>query len=125
MATAPMEPQIDRTREKRCSRCHRIQPLNAFSLRQSAPDGHNNYCRRCHATYSRERAAERRAQQGLPIDVDWNRRIDRSQEKRCSRCRVIKPLDDFIRNRAKRDGHDAYCRSCAAAKQREARCRAG
>ncbi len=124
MASAIPDPRIDHTREKQCSRCRRLQPLWAFSLRQDAPDGHNNYCRQCRAAYSRERAAQRRLQRGLPVDPDWNRSIDRNHEKRCSRCRMVKPLGDFTRNRAKSDGHEAYCRNCAAAKQREARRRA-
>lgn len=38
-----------------------------------------------------------------------------SETKRCSRCRVSLPRDAFARNRAMRDGLQAYCRACSAA----------
>lgn len=48
--------------------------------------------------------------------------------KRCPKCGVIKPLDDFAKNRVKPDGHSSYCLLCirgvsaaSYAKDREAR----
>ncbi|UXY26552.1 endonuclease VII domain-containing protein [Streptomyces sp. HUAS TT20] len=35
--------------------------------------------------------------------------------KRCSRCKQHKPWAAFARNKAMRDGYQAYCRECAAA----------
>ena len=32
--------------------------------------------------------------------------------KRCPRCREIKPLSEFCRNRSKRDGYGSYCKPC-------------
>ena len=32
--------------------------------------------------------------------------------KRCSRCGVCKPLDEFHRNRARRDGRQNFCKPC-------------
>ncbi len=36
----------------------------------------------------------------------------RRMNKRCSRCCKTKPIEDFPYNRAKLDGHIAYCRTC-------------
>lgn len=33
-------------------------------------------------------------------------------EKRCPRCKTVKPIDDFNENKATKDGHAIYCRVC-------------
>jgi hypothetical protein len=40
-------------------------------------------------------------------------------EKRCSRCGESKPLEDFSPANLSKDGHQAYCKPCAAAHYRE------
>jgi hypothetical protein len=35
--------------------------------------------------------------------------------KRCSKCQCEKPLEDFPRNKATKDGRGSWCRACAAA----------
>ena len=47
--------------------------------------------------------------------------IDRTREKWCPRCRTVKSLDDFSRNRTARDGHRPYCKPCDRDMKREAR----
>lgn len=32
--------------------------------------------------------------------------------KRCYKCGQIKPLDEFHKNRAQKDGHQSACKSC-------------
>lgn len=34
-------------------------------------------------------------------------------EKECSKCKLVKPLSEFNRNRTKKDGHEARCRRCS------------
>jgi len=41
--------------------------------------------------------------------------------KRCPDCGVIKPLDDFPRNRRMKDGRHSYCRPCHNARGQETR----
>jgi hypothetical protein len=38
-------------------------------------------------------------------------------EKPCSRCKVTKPLDEFVTNRSKKDGHTSHCKACATLKR--------
>jgi hypothetical protein len=38
-------------------------------------------------------------------------------EKMCSRCGVVKPLNEFTVNRDKKDGHTSGCKSCATLKR--------
>jgi len=44
-------------------------------------------------------------------------------EKRCSTCRNVKYLSEFAKNVSSKDGFQARCRACAAAKRRESRAR--
>lgn len=32
--------------------------------------------------------------------------------KRCPQCTEIKPLNEFFKNKAKKDGHQCYCKPC-------------
>ena len=34
--------------------------------------------------------------------------------KRCARCALLKPISEFHKNRARRDGLQTYCKSCRA-----------
>lgn len=37
------------------------------------------------------------------------------ESKRCTRCRKIKPLDQFWRDKGHRDGRSSWCAACAKA----------
>jgi hypothetical protein len=57
-----------------------------------------------------ERAWKRRQEES------W-RRVDAriaSGEKKCSRCKTVKPFSDFNIARDKADGHKPWCRSCSS-----------
>lgn len=45
----------------------------------------------------------------------------KAEEKRCSRCKKVKPVSDFYRHKQWRDGFHVYCRSCVLAHQKEKR----
>ncbi len=47
---------------------------------------------------------------GLELSAFW------PGSKRCSKCRAVKPLDDFYRNSSSWDGHQYLCKPCANAK---------
>ena len=36
-------------------------------------------------------------------------------EKKCTKCKIVKPLSEFYKNRTKSDGHDVLCRDCRKA----------
>lgn len=42
-------------------------------------------------------------------------------EKQCTRCKQSKPLDQFVEDKNKRDGHASLCRPCNALRQKEFR----
>jgi len=41
-------------------------------------------------------------------------RIKMSQLKRCNKCETEKPLDNFNKNRSRKDGRQSWCRACVA-----------
>ena len=103
--------QIDRTREKRCGRCRSVKPLADFAQDRHSRDGRQNRCRACCAVALRAT----RLRKGLPVRPRWDdSSLDRTQEKRCSRCHTVKPLADFYRKRRSADGHTSSCRACDA-----------
>lgn len=114
---------IDRTREKRCGHCWQVQPLMAFRVDRSRPDGRRSWCRACLTEQRNARIDARRRARGLP-SRDRTRIIDRTREKRCSRCYEVKPHDAFSRDRSQSDGRLTYCRPCAAARYQAAKRRA-
>jgi HNH endonuclease len=59
----------DTAREKKCSRCHKIKPLEAFHKDRRVKDGHQRYCIEC--------KVQLREQQALPCSVV------NSEGKRC------------------------------------------
>lgn len=42
-------------------------------------------------------------------------------EKRCARCKTVKPLNGFYRNKTEADGRGRWCKECMAERQRQYR----
>ena len=42
-------------------------------------------------------------------------------KKRCSRCKIEKPLSEFHRNKSRKDGLNHDCKECKNARMREAK----
>jgi hypothetical protein len=83
-------------------------PIDEFAVRRASPDGRQNYCRACALEYARQhRPRKLKAAPGVGPGEKW-----------CRKCETIKPLTQFAGNKSARDGHQAHCRSCAAAAYR-------
>jgi hypothetical protein len=41
--------------------------------------------------------------------------------KKCSKCKVTKPLTDFVRDRTRLDGRVSWCKQCHREKKKEIR----
>jgi hypothetical protein len=39
--------------------------------------------------------------------------------KKCGRCKLEKPIEEFFRNSARPDGHEQYCKQCSSANRKE------
>lgn len=88
---------------KTCTVCRKDQPFTSYHRNKKAVDGLRTYCKTCALDKARKQIADRRAT-GNYVEV---------VSKKCSRCRTEKDACEFSINRAKRDGLNAYCKSCA------------
>lgn len=97
---------------KYCSRCKEWKPLADFG---DAPkcratwDGKKHRCAKCAYEYSRDYRLK------LEAALKANPPPLRTTPKRCSRCREIKPADDFYPCVTKQDGRASYCAPCSRA----------
>ncbi|MEU3775019.1 endonuclease VII domain-containing protein [Streptomyces sp. NPDC032472] len=96
---------------KRCSRCKRVQPHEAFASNRSMRDGLQAYCRECQAEHykARQEAAGRTVRVKIPVP---------SGHKRCPDCGEIKPHSEWEPNRTSSDGWSSYCKECRAQRNR-------
>ena len=86
--------------KKQCSRCKKVKSLDEFSRNKTKRDGRQSDCKSCHVNL---RIARRERYAGAEIPA----------EKRCTRCKKIKPLDEFYRNKNNRYGRQSACKSCS------------
>lgn len=89
--------------DKTCSTCKINKPLTEFPIRGKGI--YHGYCKRCMAISSRE--SQIRKQQGLPSLRNRPKQDSLTGEttKQCFRCKVVKPLSAFTKNKR-------YCLEC-------------
>ena len=97
-----MSTQSDDTGTKRCSRCHAVKPLDAFSRHGQSKDGRFSYCRACFALYQQSRFAKN----GI---TRTPRRPAVEGKKWCPDCDDHRAVAEFGKNRSTKDGLTAYC----------------
>ena len=97
------------TVNKPCPRCGEVKRYSAFGRNQARPDGMSFYCLSCARERSRDYYRLKQERLGRSL-----REPDNSPEgyKRCSDCRVTKPLDAFHRHHTQFDGYNTYCKEC-------------
>ncbi|MEV6346349.1 endonuclease VII domain-containing protein [Actinoplanes sp. NPDC051851] len=85
--------------------------MTEFHRNVRRSDGLAFYCRQCAAqrseTSRRKRGIKERRQSPVPVP---------DGSKWCPSCEEIKPLAEFTRTKAKRDGYHSYCLPCHTAK---------
>ncbi|MFP3990208.1 endonuclease VII domain-containing protein [Streptomyces sp. E11-3] len=96
---------------KGCPRCGRTLPLDSFASNKSMRDGLQVYCRECSAEYYRQRQEAKGKSVRVKVPVPRG-------HKRCPQCGVVKPHDQWERNKSSSDGWASYCRECRAERNR-------
>lgn len=94
---------------KRCSKCKRELPLDAFNKNKRSNDGLGFWCKACMKTYYKEKHPG--VKQYLTYD-QVHRTIGGINQKFCTRCSAWKPISEFNKNRTRRDGLCDQCREC-------------
>lgn len=107
---------------KQCTQCKQVKPLSEFHKRPDRPLGVMSECKTCNAERKRRHIAanpQKHAQQKkasyerLRKQVEDGRVLNSDKaDKYCPKCRTVKPLSEFYRNRVRYDGRAVHCKSC-------------
>ena len=95
--------EIEMPEEQRCGECGEVKAAEAFSRNRGKKNGLSNSCRECKTLAARERRsrnASRPAFQPVP-------------EKKCSKCRLVKPAGQYALCRGAACGLQGMCRDCS------------
>ncbi|TDB73214.1 hypothetical protein E1264_41540 [Actinomadura sp. KC216] len=99
-------------RSKKCLDCGEEKPASEFWKLKASKDGLAHYCKACFGL--RNSRSYRKKQASLGKETRAYRRHSAVPEgmKYCPQCKVVKPIEDFGRNRASSTGLATYCRPC-------------
>lgn len=89
---------------KECRICRAAKPLNEFAKSKRHADGLLSACKRCIE-------AQRLALVGPAIDESGG------YVKRCSECRIMRPITEFVRSRYGKGGRHHACKHCTYPKR--------
>lgn len=86
---------------KKCSTCEILKEYSEFHKNKSKLDGYNNVCKACKSNYHKGFKKE-------------NKRLKLAAEgkKKCGRCKEIKPIDQFFKDKSAPDKLCSYCKEC-------------
>lgn len=88
------------TESKICSTCGTLKSINDFHRDISKKDGYRNNCKKC-SIFNR----------------DYHQQLETILEKTCNKCRQIKPLEKFIKDKRTPLGYGMICLDCSQTKQ--------
>ncbi|HUW18376.1 MAG TPA: hypothetical protein VMW16_03660 [Sedimentisphaerales bacterium] len=85
-------------KEKRCGKCREVKGRERFSKDASTRDGLRSQCKECASLSHRHWAA--------------HQAVNAPTEKRCRKCGIVKPREEFHRDPKHLDGLRSYCIQC-------------
>ncbi|MER6525085.1 endonuclease VII domain-containing protein [Streptomyces sp. NPDC001508] len=101
---------------KRCRKCGRDLPCEAFARDRNRRDGLQVHCRKCVAEYGAAHYRRRREAMGKPV----REKVDVPPgHKLCRTCGEVKPHSEWHRNATASDGLSTRCKACKAAQGRQ------
>jgi len=98
---------------KQCTKCGQTKSPSAFCRDRTRLDGYHPWCTECKVQNNHQRR--------LCTDPEARKREAERQQRavwlqqglrQCSRCRQVKPLEAFYRNRADASGRRDWCKEC-------------
>ena len=93
--------------DKKCSICKEVKPVNEFFKKARNKDGYHSLCKVCHTSGA-----------GRTIHGSQQRKREEVQELltqgkiKCNRCKTIRPLDMFIKDKYNMSGYHTICQEC-------------
>ncbi len=89
---------------KTCPKCGESKTPEGFYANRGHRDGLSSWCRPC-TTADRHRAWREKHPEPPPYVVPT--------EKACTRCKTLKPIDDFYRHAKTKDKRQTVCKACS------------
>ena len=101
---------------KVCKRCGGDpKPLEDFPKHPQMADGHINICKTCHTQDCESRRKSKDPEQlALKVSAWLEANPDKHQKKCKGPCGVVKPLEQFHKSVAGKDGRQGKCKDCHA-----------
>ena len=87
---------------KRCTKCKVIAPFDYFYRDKTNKKGMHGWCKECHKTYKNGKL-------NLKQENDLKEEIS---FKKCTKCKEIKPLNEFYKQSKSKDGYAYQCKDC-------------
>jgi len=88
---------------KICTKCKVEKPIEAFYRRKSFKDGREYECKPCLL----QRKQAWRNKQLLLFEIK-----EEPKAKTCNECKIEKPIEEFYKNKYKKDGRKTRCAAC-------------
>ena len=95
---------------KRCTKCKSILPLSFFTKRKH---GYDSWCNECY------KVAKRKKEESFKEESFK----EESLSKICTKCKELKNINDFYKDKTCIDGRLSYCKKCRNKQQEEYRVR--
>jgi len=94
---------------KRCTKCGLEKPFEDFYKNKGRKDGLNAWCKSCfnNATKLKRSGAyeyDPKHKEYITLSIDGI--------KRCTKCKSIKPFDQYYKDKSRFDGFDSKCKTC-------------
>jgi HNH endonuclease len=102
-----VEPPYEGHEGKTCSKCGQYKSYEQFGKLASQKDGYHYWCKDCKRTYE----SMGFALEGRSIRPTREEVLNR-KEKKCFKCNVVKPVEDFGKSSDRYDGLKGMCREC-------------
>lgn len=100
-------------RYKTCSNCRLEKTITNFRLNRTTTDGYAHECADCLAKI----ATRRRNRNGIKNTARRTLGIEPTGTKKCSTCKVVKPVAEFTRDKGTNDGLAWRCKPCGRTHQ--------
>ena len=90
---------------KTCTNCNQNNPLTDYNKDKTKSDGLQYNCKSC-------QSIKRKYYQDNYIQINANKTYNENDVKTCSKCKEIKSITDFSKNKTKSDGLQNICKLC-------------
>ena len=94
---------------KRCTKCKTIFSLEFFYIKRGSRDGHGYLCKECDKEKSRKYYKYKKE---IIEEKEIIGEKETTGEKKCPRCKEIKDISMFWKNRSSNDGYHWHCKEC-------------